>query len=255
MFFSGNVNCFQTVKLESKGSFFKQSAQSFSQRTQSFYAMPLRTLRIFSLRALRENLIFGSKLPMKLLFASSNQHKITEIKLLLPAGIELLSLADIDFHDEIPETAETIEGNAILKAEYLTNKLNIPCFADDTGLVIPSLNGEPGVYSARYAGEQRNADDNMNLVLSKLESQTDRSAYFLTVIALQLNGKTHLFEGRVEGRIISEKRGSNGFGYDPIFEPENQGRTFAEMNSDEKNSLSHRARALEKMIAFLNDER
>ncbi len=191
---------------------------------------------------------------MKLLFASANNHKIEEIKSLLPKGIELISLADIDFHDEIPETSDTIEGNAILKAQFLAEKLEIPCFADDTGLVIPSLNGEPGVYSARYAGEDRIADNNMNLVLTKLENQTDRNAHFLTVIALQLNGTTHLFEGRVNGEIISNKRGTNGFGYDPIFEPENKGKTFAEMTSEEKNSISHRARALEKMILFLKEK-
>lgn len=188
---------------------------------------------------------------MKLLFASSNAHKISEIRDLLPDGYELLSLADVDFHEEIPETADTIEGNARLKALYLAERLDMACFADDTGLVIPALNGEPGVFSARYAGPQRNAEDNMNLVMAKLEDQQDRSAYFLTVIALWYNNELHLFEGKVEGAIIHDKRGAKGFGYDPIFIPEQSGRTFAEMNLDEKNALSHRGRALEKMIAFL----
>jgi len=190
---------------------------------------------------------------MKILFASSNENKIKEIKALLPEGYELVSLADIDFHEEIPETGDTIEENAIQKATYLAGKLSIPCFADDTGLVIPKLKGEPGVYSARYAGKQRNADDNMNLVLEKLNNKTARSAHFLTVIALHIFNKTVVFEGKIDGTIITEKRGTHGFGYDPIFVPENETRTFAEMSAEEKNSMSHRGRALEKMIDFLGN--
>jgi XTP/dITP diphosphohydrolase len=190
---------------------------------------------------------------MQLLFASSNQHKIAEIKSLLPEGYELLSLADIDFYEEIPETADTIEGNARLKALYLAEKLDIACFADDTGLVIPALNGEPGVFSARYAGSQRNAEDNMNLVMKKLAHHPNRSAYFQTVIALWFRDELHLFEGKVNGEIIDEKRGVEGFGYDPIFIPEQSERTFAEMDSDEKNAMSHRGRALAKMIEFLQN--
>lgn len=188
---------------------------------------------------------------MKLLFASANQHKIEEIRSMLPANFELIGLKDIDFHEDIPETQDTIPGNAIQKATYLADKLNIPCFADDTGLIIPALNGEPGVYSARYAGPQKNAEDNMNLVMEKLKDKEDRSAYFLTAIALNLNGEIHLFEGKVDGEIIAEKRGTEGFGYDPIFIPENGELTFAEMSSEEKNKLSHRARALTKMLEFL----
>ena len=188
---------------------------------------------------------------MKLLFASGNQHKIDEVRSMLPENIELVGLKDIQFYDDIPETQDTIPGNAIQKATFLADKLQIPCFADDTGLIIPALNGEPGVYSARYAGAQKNPEDNMKLVLEKLAGKSDRSAYFLTAIALQLNGETHLFEGRVDGEIISEKRGEHGFGYDPIFVPENGSKTFAEMNADEKNACSHRARALQKMIAIL----
>lgn len=188
---------------------------------------------------------------MKLLFASSNEHKIAEIKAILPQGFQLISLKEIQFHDDIPETSDTIEGNAIQKATFLADKMHIPCFADDTGLVIPSLNGEPGVYSARYAGNQRNADDNMNLVLEKLKDQENRSAYFTTVIALYINHKVHVFEGRINGTIIEEKRGENGFGYDPIFIPEGSEKTFAEMTSDEKNGMSHRGRALAKMTEYL----
>ena len=190
---------------------------------------------------------------MKILFASSNENKIKEIKALLPEGYELVSLKDINFHEEIPETADTIEENAIQKATYLADKLSIPCFADDTGLVIPKLKGEPGVYSARYAGEQRNADDNMNLVLEKLNNKTARSAHFLTVIALHIFNKTVVFEGKIDGTITTEKRGTNGFVYDPIFIPENETRTFAEMSAEEKNGMSHRGRALEKMINFLSE--
>lgn len=188
---------------------------------------------------------------MKLLFASSNEHKIAEIKAMLPHGLQLISLKEIQFHDEIPETSDTIEGNAIQKATFLAEKMNIPCFADDTGLIIPGLNGEPGVYSARYAGPQRNADDNMNLVLDKLKDKSDRSAHFSTVIALYIHHKVHVFEGKIEGEIGTEKRGTNGFGYDPIFTPEGATKTFAEMTAEEKNGMSHRSRALEKMMVYL----
>lgn len=188
---------------------------------------------------------------MKLLFASSNAYKIAEIKGILPHGFQLISLKEIHFHDEIPETADTIEGNAIQKATFLADKMNIPCFADDTGLIIPSLNNEPGVFSARYAGEQRNPDDNMDLVLEKLSAQSDRSAHFTTVIALYIHHKVHVFEGRIDGTIIHEKRGTHGFGYDPIFLPNGSDKTFAEMTVEEKNGMSHRAKALEKMMVYL----
>ena len=188
---------------------------------------------------------------MKILFASSNAHKIQEIKELLPKSIELLSLSDIDFYEEIPETADTIEGNAIQKATFLAERLNMPCFADDTGLIIPSLNGEPGVYSARYAGPQRNSEENMDLVLQKLISVTSREAHFKTVIALWINQKTILFEGKIEGEICTKKRGENGFGYDPIFIPKGSEKTFAEMNSVEKNSMSHRGKAVSLLVEYL----
>lgn len=188
----------------------------------------------------------------QLLFASGNEHKINEIRAMLPEGYRLVSLADVGFTDEIPETAPTIEGNAELKARFLAGKQPLDCFADDTGLVIPSLNGEPGVYSARYAGEDKNADANMNMVLEKLQHQSDRSAYFITVIALHINNQLCLFEGRIDGTIITEKRGTKGFGYDPVFQPAGSDKTFAEMDAGEKNALSHRGRALRKMIDYLS---
>lgn len=189
---------------------------------------------------------------MKILFATSNQNKANEIRSMLPSNIELLTLADIEITEDIPETSDTIEGNAKQKADYITSNYQLNCFADDTGLEIETLNGEPGVRSARYAGEERSDDANMQLVLEKLSVQNNRSARFKTVIALNLNGNQHLFEGIVEGKIRFNKSGTHGFGYDPIFEPENCGRTFAEMTTEEKNQFSHRARAIKKMIDFLH---
>ncbi len=190
----------------------------------------------------------------KLVFASANQNKIKEIKSILPAGFELVTLDELGFHEEIPETSPTISGNAIQKTTFLNDKIALDCFSDDTGLIIPALNDEPGVYSARYAGPQRNADDNMDLVLEKLAEKNERSAYFMTTIALWYEGELHLFEGKVTGEIITTKKGEQGFGYDPIFIPEHQGKTFAEMTLAEKSRFSHRARAFEKMIAFLNSK-
>ncbi|MBS7256107.1 non-canonical purine NTP diphosphatase [Flavobacterium branchiicola] len=189
---------------------------------------------------------------MKLVFASNNKNKIKEIQSILNGSIQLLSLEEIGCHEEIPETADTIEGNAILKANYVTEKYGYDCFADDTGLEVKALNGEPGVYSARYAGEQKNADDNMNKLLNALSEQQDRTAQFKTVIALNLNGEQHLFTGIAKGEIILQKTGSNGFGYDPIFQPENYTETFAELSSEIKNKISHRALATEQLIDFLN---
>lgn len=189
---------------------------------------------------------------MKLVFASNNKNKINEIQSILNGSIQLLSLEDIGCHEEIPETANTIEGNAILKANYVTEKYGYDCFADDTGLEVTALNGEPGVYSARYAGEQKNADDNMNKLLNSLIDKEDRSAQFKTVIALNLNGEQHLFTGIAKGEITSNKTGNNGFGYDPIFQPENYSETFAELASDVKNKISHRAKATQQLIDYLN---
>lgn len=189
---------------------------------------------------------------MKLVFASNNQNKINEIKSMLPKSIELLSLKDIGCIEDIPETAETIEGNAILKANYITEKYNLPCFADDTGLEVEALNGEPGVYSARYAGESKNSDDNMNKLLDNLKDKSNRNAHFKTIIALNINNNQYLFEGIAKGEIITEKKGEKGFGYDPIFIPEGFSTTFAEMEMSEKAKLSHRGIATRKLIEFLN---
>ena len=189
---------------------------------------------------------------MKLVFASNNLNKIKEIQSILNGSIELLSLEEIGCDEEIPETAETIEGNAILKANYVKEKYGYDCFADDTGLEVTALNGEPGVYSARYAGEQKSAEDNMTKLLKSLKNKEDRSAQFKTVIALNLNGQQHLFTGIAKGKIILEKKGNHGFGYDPIFQPENYAETFAELSSEIKNKISHRAKATQQLIDFLN---
>lgn len=188
---------------------------------------------------------------MKIVFATSNQNKAIEVQKLLPETIQILTLNDLDINEDIPETADTFEGNAMQKAEYIVNRFGVDCFADDSGLEIEALNGEPGVFSARYAGTERDDDKNTGLVLKKMEEFKDRRACFKTVIALHLNNKLHLFEGIVKGKIRYEKSGTDGFGYDPIFEPENSSKTYAEMSLEEKNVLSHRAKAVEKMIQFL----
>ena len=189
---------------------------------------------------------------MKLVFASSNKNKIFEIQSMLPETIQILSLEDIGCMEEIPETADTIEGNAVLKANYITNKYGYDCFADDTGLEVASLNGEPGVFSARYAGEQRNSDDNMNKLLANLSDKNNRKAQFKTVIALNISGKQTLFTGIAEGEITFEKSGIKGFGYDPIFQPIGYKETFAELSLEIKNEISHRGKATQKLINFLN---
>jgi len=189
---------------------------------------------------------------MQLVFASNNINKIKEIQSILNGSIQLLSLEDIGCHEEIPETADTIEGNAILKANYVTKKYGYDCFADDTGLEVNALNGEPGVYSARYAGEQRNADDNMNKLLDALADKSDRTAQFKTVIALNIKGEQHLFTGIAKGEITLNKSGNHGFGYDPIFMPENYKETFAELSAEIKNKISHRAKATQQLIDYLN---
>lgn len=191
---------------------------------------------------------------MKILFATSNKNKALEIQKLIPEGFEILTLNDIDLQEEIPETSNTIEGNAIQKTNFIIENFGIDCFADDTGLEIEALNGEPGVYSARYAGEEKDSNKNMDLVLKKMKGITNRKARFKTIISLSLDNKSYLFEGIVEGNIRKDKIGNLGFGYDPIFEPENIGRTFAEMTIEEKNNISHRGRAFEKMIHFLNSK-
>jgi XTP/dITP diphosphohydrolase len=188
---------------------------------------------------------------MEIIFASSNQNKAKEIQAALPKEIIVKTLLDLDFHEEIPETADTFAGNALLKAQFVAEKWNLPCFSDDSGLEIEALNNEPGVYSARYAGTQRNDDENMNLVLEKLQNETNRKACFKTVIALIIDGKTLLFEGKVDGTIRHDKIGNHGFGYDPIFEPEGLGKSFAEMDIEEKSNYSHRKRAVDQMVKYL----
>lgn len=190
---------------------------------------------------------------LSLVFASNNANKIREIQLLVPNSIKIVSLEDIGCKDEIPETASTIEGNAILKANYITQKYNLPCFADDSGLEIEALNGEPGVFSARYAGEPKNDDYNIKKVLQNLEGINNRNANFKTVICLNLNNSQHLFTGIVNGKITNQKLGNNGFGYDPIFVPDGFFKTFAQMSAQEKSAISHRAIAVTKMIEFLKN--
>lgn len=192
---------------------------------------------------------------MHLLFASQNKHKLEEIKPLLPAMVQLLSLADVNYFDEIPETAPTLQGNALQKAEFIFAKFKTPCFADDTGLEIEALGGRPGVYSARYAGENKSADDNIEKVLSELKGVENRSAVFKTVIALVgVRDKPLFFEGIVKGSITKDKRGTNGFGYDPVFMPEGYSITFAQMSLEEKNKLSHRSRAVKKFAEWLGNK-
>lgn len=188
---------------------------------------------------------------MQLVFASNNKHKIQEIQALVPTDFQILSLEDIGCFEEIPETADTIEGNAILKANYVTDNYGYPCFADDTGLEVDALLGAPGVYSARYAGEQKNAEDNMNKLLHELGYITNRKAQFKTVICLNINGTQQLFTGIINGKIIHEKKGLNGFGYDPIFVADGSDKTFAELSLQEKASISHRGIAVAQLLAFL----
>lgn len=188
---------------------------------------------------------------MKLVFASNNKNKIEEIKHHLPPEIELLSLKDIGCHEDIPETADTIEGNAILKANYVTQNYGYDCFADDTGLEVNALNGAPGVYSARYAGEEKSAEANMDKLLNELANNTNRTANFKTVIALNLNGEQHLFTGIVDGTITLQRAGDKGFGYDPVFMPVGLNVTFAQLSLTEKAQLSHRGRAVKQLIDYL----
>ncbi|WP_430408961.1 non-canonical purine NTP diphosphatase [Kordia sp.] len=192
---------------------------------------------------------------MKLVFATNNQNKVKEVQSLLPDHITILSLKDIGCKEDIPETQPTIEGNAIQKAQYVKEHYGYDCFADDTGLEVNALNGEPGVFSARYAGLQRNADDNMNKLLSELQDKNDRSAHFKTVVALILNGKQYTFEGICKGSIIKEKKGEKGFGYDPIFMANGFDETFAQISLEEKNRVGHRGKAVQKLIDFLNTKK
>jgi XTP/dITP diphosphohydrolase len=188
---------------------------------------------------------------MKLVFATNNKHKLDEIRAILGDKIEVLSLNDINCHDDIPETADTLQGNALIKARYIYEKFGMNCFADDTGLEVDALSGEPGVYSARYAGEECDPKANMNKLLDNLTGISDRKAQFRTVIALIKDGEEKLFEGCVKGVISDVKMGEAGFGYDPIFIPEGFSESFAQMSSEMKNSISHRYRATEKLCKYL----
>lgn len=188
---------------------------------------------------------------MKLVFASNNKNKIKEIQLLLPDSIQILSLEDIGCTEDIPETADTIEGNAMLKANYVTEKYGYDCFADDSGLEVQALNGEPGVFSARYAGEPKNDENNIDKLLSNLKGIENKSANFKTVICLNSKGEQHLFTGIINGTIIEERIGTNGFGYDPIFVADGYQKTFAELALEEKARISHRGIAVQKLIHFL----
>ncbi|MCF6241092.1 MAG: non-canonical purine NTP diphosphatase [Bacteroidales bacterium] len=187
----------------------------------------------------------------KIVFATNNEHKLRELKEILSGKFEILSLKEIACMEDIPETADTIEENSMQKAEYVYRKYNIDCFADDTGLEIEALNGRPGVYSARYAGEEKNMEKNIEKILFELKDKDNRKARFKTVISLILNGKKHQFEGIVNGKIIEKKQGIGGFGYDPVFIPDGYNQTFAEMPAKEKNRISHRGRAVQKLVEFL----
>jgi XTP/dITP diphosphohydrolase len=187
----------------------------------------------------------------KLVVATNNAHKLEEISAILGNEMELLSLKDIHCNADIPETADTLEGNARQKAMYIHENYGMDCFADDTGLEVEALNGAPGVFSARYAGDGHDSEANMQKLLKELEGKENRKAQFRTAICLIMEGKEYLFEGIVKGYIIEEKRGGAGFGYDPIFVPEGYDQTFAELGNDVKNTISHRARAVEKLCTFL----
>lgn len=188
----------------------------------------------------------------KIVFATNNAHKLSEIKAMLGDSIEILSLADIDCHDDIPETADTLEGNALIKARWVYDRYGLDCFADDTGLEVEALNGAPGVHTARYAyADRHDPEANTQKLLTSLKDTENRNARFRTVIALIIQGEEHLFEGVVNGLIATEKRGTEGFGYDPVFSPEDTGKTFAELGVEVKNQISHRARAVAKLVAYL----
>jgi XTP/dITP diphosphohydrolase len=188
---------------------------------------------------------------MKLVFATHNKHKVSEIKPLLPSLIEFISTEDVGCNEEIPETGNTLEENALQKAMYVYDKYKANAFADDTGLEVEALNGAPGVYSARYAGEGKSTEDNVKKLLNEMEGHEDRSAVFKTMIALVIDGKSYIFEGSVKGCIAIQRSGNKGFGYDPVFIPNGYSCTFAQMTLEEKNAISHRAMAVKKFVEFL----
>ena len=190
---------------------------------------------------------------MKLVFATNNKHKLQEVRDIVGDRVEVLSLADIGCYDDIPETADTLQGNALIKARHIYEKYGFDCFADDTGLEVEALDGAPGVYSARYAGEECDSEANMRKLLENLTGKTNRNAQFRTVIALIINGEEMLFNGIVKGVIATEKKGDSGFGYDPIFVPEGHSASFAQMSSEMKNSMSHRFRATQQLSDYLKE--
>ncbi len=191
---------------------------------------------------------------MKIIFATNNLHKLSEVRKAVPNDFTIVSLQEMGFFDDIPEPHDTLEDNALEKANVIYEKFGLNCFSEDTGLEIVALNGEPGVYSARYAGTQRSSSDNIDLVLQKLSQQTNRKAQFRTVIALIWNNKRYLFEGIAPGTITNAPSGSEGFGYDPIFVPDGHHKTFAQLSATEKNQLSHRGKAVRKLLTFLHDQ-
>jgi XTP/dITP diphosphohydrolase len=191
----------------------------------------------------------------KLIFATNNKHKLEEVSDILKNNYQIVSLQEINCTEDIPETADTLEGNALQKALFIKEHYGYDCFADDTGLEVPALNNEPGVYSARYAGEDKNSADNRQKLLQNLTGKSERSARFRTAIALIKDGKQHLFEGIVEGEIITEERGETGFGYDSIFVPNGYTQTFAELGNEIKNTISHRAAAIQQLKQFLDHEK
>lgn len=188
---------------------------------------------------------------MKIVFATHNLNKLKEVQKIVPEGIELLSLNDINCFEEVPETQLTIKGNALQKAEFIKQHYHVDCFADDTGLEVVALNGEPGVFSARYAGPQRDSEDNIQKLLTNLQDQTNRKAQFKTVIALSLGDEMHTFTGICEGEITKEKHGDGGFGYDPVFKANGYSQTFAEISMEEKNKIGHRGKAIQQLVSFL----
>jgi XTP/dITP diphosphohydrolase len=188
----------------------------------------------------------------KIVFATNNEHKLREIRAILHDETEVLSLSDIGCHTDIPETADTLEGNALIKAHYVYDNYGYDCFADDTGLEVEALDGKPGVRTARYAGDDQDSQANMRKLLREMNGKDNRNARFRTAIALILDGEEHLFSGEVHGTITTEPMGDKGFGYDPVFIPEDTGKTFAQLGEDVKNHISHRARAVAKLTEFLN---
>jgi non-canonical purine NTP pyrophosphatase (RdgB/HAM1 family) len=235
-----SINIFRLIKMIDPNAFVSQSA------VIGVYGEGFDEMRVSMKK---------EKKKMKIVFATNNQNKLIEVRKILGNQFDILSLEDIGCHDDIPEKGQTLEDNAIMKAQYVYNKYNVDCFADDTGLEVDALGGAPGVYSARYAGGVgHDSQANMTKLLHELEKENNRRARFRTVIALITDGKIKTFEGIVNGEIIRERRGGEGFGYDPIFQPEGYDKTFAELGTGIKNGISHRARAIAKLAKFLNDK-